>query len=179
MVDNYSIDSFDIELKEECRKYKIKYPAVDHAYKSPQIYEVGNDNGKIFGFGSYESFMGLFTLQTYIRNFPMKLEPEEGKKFYFERLHHCSESGLVQDYMSKNYGLLGQEIYSRKKMETTDEWVDTVCDFARDIFNKQVIVDYENDIFIGINKNNDIIKIDLKNEREVTVIPITLTDEEN
>lgn len=39
-------------------------------------------------------------------------------------------------------------------------------------YRKQVITDYENNIFIGLDDNDDIIKIDLENEREATVIPV-------
>lgn len=171
------IRAIDIELEGDFKKYKIDYPVEEHFYKSPEIYEVGNDDGKIFGFGCYEAFMGLLSFKTYGECFPMELKPKEGKIFNFKRNYFSPESKCVRDYMSKNYGLLGREIYSRKKMESK-KWESSLCYFKRDILNEQVVVDYENDIFIGINTDNDIIKIDLKNEREAIVIPVNFVNEE-
>ena len=154
----------------------IKYYVMTDSSEKKKIQEIGNDRNKIFGYWS--AIKDSYYSSTIYRDYPMKATKMEGKEFAFKRKIKDHQAFIIKDFMSQNYGLLGTEIYSRKQMESPNGIMNPVCSFSRTILSKslcnQVIVDYENDIFIGLNKENDIIKIDMRNEREATVIPVAI-----
>ena len=169
----YTIDKL---LKSEISKYYIMTDVITGSSEKRKIQEIGNDRDKIFGYWSVAK--NFYYPSTTYRDYPLKTTAMEGKEFAFKRKIKDHLTFIAKDFMSQNYGLLGTEIYSRKQMESPNGIMNPVCSFNRTISDRilcnQVIVDYENDIFIGLNKENDIIKIDMRNEREATVIPVAI-----
>ena len=170
----YSIDK---ELKGEYKTHEIEYPSTSGTVTQyPHIRELGVDEGKIFGYGYYERYgHGFFNTNKVWIDFPLKLNTGVEKVFHFDRdiKKHCYK--VVKNFTTKEYGLLGTEIYSREQMESEDKrYPNPVCYFKRNLESKQVIANYDEDIFIGLTKDDDIIKIDLKNEREAVVLPVDL-----
>ena len=182
--DLYSIDK---ELKNEFKEHcVIEPPTAGLVSQSYSIQELGVDEGKIFGYGSYERYgSGFLNTTKYYVDSPLKLNTGVEKQFPFSREiknHNRFLSKAFRDFTTKNYGLLGTEIYSREQMESEpkSKFVifdsEPVCIFRRCIQRKQVIAEYDKDTFIALSENDDIIKIDLKNEREATVIPVIVSD---
>ena len=174
----YSISK---ELKGKYKKHQIEYPSISESEtvtQSPKIQDLGVDEGKIFGYGYYErrenGFLGIGSKTEFV-NFPLKLDTGVGKTFCFQRSIKKYFSGIVRNFTTKNYGLLGTEIYSREQMESEGKRSpNPVCLFERSLQSKQVIANYDKDIFIGLTKDDDIIKIDLNNEREAVVLSVDL-----
>lgn len=83
--------------------------------------------------------------------------------------------GIVTGVFTQNYRLLQKEIRSIDNKHS-------ICTFNRDLSKEsnhgQVISIPEKDIFIGVGKNNKIIKIDLRNERQVVEIPVEFPDDD-
>ena len=178
----YSIDK---ELKNELKKHCVIEPSTSGLVtKSYNIQELGVDEGKIFGYGSYERYgYGVFNTDKYYVDSALKLNTGVEKQFPFKRnmkTHRGFLSRAFRNFTTKNYGLLGIEIYSREQMESESEGIGLmsysvpVCIFRRCIPRKQVIAEYDKDTFIALTENDDIIKIDLKNEREAVTIPVEL-----
>lgn len=167
----------DENLEGEFREYDIKYPATSGLVTlEPEIHELGEDTGKLFGYGYYQRYgSGFFNTNMVYREFPIDFEMDGTTTFSFPRTMSEYPEVVIRDFTTKQYILLGIEIYSRRQIKT-DSWrVEPVCYFKRNIYRKQVVADYENNIFVGLNDNDDIIKIDLENEREATIIPVEIS----
>lgn len=185
--DGHDLYSIDKELKNEFKKHCVIEPSTSGLVsQSYSIQELGVDEGKIFGYGSYERYgSGFLNTNKYYVDSPLKLNTGVEKQFLFSRdirNHNSFSSKVFKDFTTKNYGLLGTEIYSREQMESEpkSKFVifnsEPVCIFKRCIQRKQVIAEYDKDTFIALSENDDIIKIDLRNEREATEIPVIVTD---
>lgn len=175
----YTIDS---KLCGKLKRHEVIKPSTSGLVTEPyQLQELGVDEGKIFGYGSYERYgSGFFNTNKYYVDSVLELNTRIEKQFPFcrdIRNHRSSFSVLFRDFTTKNYGLLGTEIYSRKQMLSDDWSVEPVCIFERCLPRKQVIAEYDKDTFIALDENDDIIKIDMRNEREPVVIPVF--EEEN
>ena len=166
----------DEKLEGEFREYNIQYPSVSGMVTlDPEIHELGEDGGRLFGYGYYQKYgEGLFNTNKVYREFPINFEMDGTTRFSFFRNMKEYPEGVIRDFTTKDYILLGIEIYSRKQVETNSMRVEPVCCFRRNIYRKQVIADYEKNIFIGLDDNDDIIKIDLENERQAVVIPVEM-----
>lgn len=140
-----------------------------------KLYELGEDRGKLFGYGAYER-RGVFFSKTNKSNFDYPMRLNSSMAIRLNPFRHLQKypTRIIRDYVTKNYMLLGIEIYSRRDMESEEIFIKPVCYFERNIYNKQVIVDYEKDIFIGIDENDNLIKIDLQNERTPVVLPVDM-----
>ena len=169
----YAVDKL---LKREISKYYVMTEATTGSSEKRRIEEIGSDGNKIFGYWSVAK--NFYYPSTIYRDYPLKTIAMGGKEFAFKRKIKDHLTFIAKDFMSQNYGLLGTEIYSRKQMESPNGIMNPVCGFNRTISDRilcnQVIVDFENDVFIGLNHENDIIKIDMRNEREAMVIPVTI-----
>ena len=181
--DGRDLCSIDKELKNEIKEHRVIEPSTSGVVsRSYSIQELGVDEGKIFGYGSYERYgSGFLNTNKYYVDSPLKLDTGVEKQFPFSRdmkKHNGYSSKVFRDFTTKNYGLLGTEIYSREQMESKSRYSysEPVCILKRGIQRKQVIAEYDKDTFIALSENDDIIKIDLKNEREATVIPIIVSD---
>ncbi len=163
-------------MKREISKYYVMTEATTGSSEKRRIEEIGSDGNKIFGYWSVAK--NFYYPSTIYRDYPLKTIAMGGKEFAFKRKIKDHLTFIAKDFMSQNYGLLGTEIYSRKQMESPNGIMNPVCGFNRTISDRilcnQVIVDFENDVFIGLNHENDIIKIDMRNEREAMVIPVTI-----
>lgn len=167
----------DENLEGEFRECDIKYPATSGLVTlEPEIHELGEDTGKLFGYGYYQKYgTGIFNTNKVYREFPIDFGMDGTITFSFPRTMSEYPEVVIRDFTTKQYILLGIEIYSRRQIETDSWQVEPVCYFKRNIYRKQVIADYENNIFVGLNDNDDIIKIDLENEREATIIPVEIS----
>lgn len=164
----------DQKLESEFREYDIELPTTSEVVTlGPEIHELGEDTGKLFGFGYYQKYgSGIFNTNKVYRDFPIKFGADGTTSFPFSRSVLEHPDGVIRDFVTNDYILLGIEIYSRRQIKADSWCTEPVCMFNRNIYRKQVIADYKNNIFIGLDDNDDIIKIDLENEREATVIPV-------
>lgn len=176
------LHSIDKELKNEFKDHGVIRPSTSGVVSEHySVQEIGVDDGKIFGFGSYERYgSGFFNTKKYRIASALELDTGVEKQFPFDRSirnHKRILSLPYRDFTTKNYGLLGTEIYSREQMESESDggYEDPVCIFERCLPRKQVIAEYDRDTFIALSENDDIIKIDLKNEREAVVLPVNVS----
>lgn len=179
IYNGYSIYSIDKELKNELKNHIVIRPTTSGLVTQHYcIQELGVDEGNIFGFGSYERYgSGFLDVDKYYVDSALKLHTGVEKQFLFRRTIRNRirfRSTPFRDFTTKNYGLLGTEIYSREQMESEAGWrrEEPVCIFSRSLPRKQVIAEYDKDTFIALSEDDDIIKIDLKNEREPVVLPV-------
>lgn len=154
--------------------------------QGPVISEVGFYETDILGYASYE----------YIRPadeeliYPLTRIGSGGYSFWVfnnsDRGDFASGpadfmwTGVVENYFSQSYALLGNHIYSKWQLNDRRGCFDSehYCEFKRSPYSRQTYCIYEKDTFLSISEGDstEIIKIDLNNDQEPKVISIVLPE---
>lgn len=183
MISEGDIYQIDKKLEGESQMLVYRVPDLHElpgiGQDSPWIVEVGENSEGLFGYFTYTIFGSGF-FNTNIVHSNRKFV--NGELMSADRSLDAYPGYVVKDVVSKNYQLLGTRIY--KENSTSYGGLTEICKFDRSMGSRQIRVDFDRDIFIGVTEIDDedrtaIIKIDLQNERNAVILPVEFPDTQN
>ena len=154
--------------------------------QGPEISEIGFYETDILGYVSYERIPPADDTMTITKNgkvsggYSFWLYNDSDRGYFASGSSDFTWTGVVENFFSQNYALLGNHIYAKWQLNDHRGSFDRqrYCEFNRNRYSRQTYCIYERDIFLSISETDttEIIKIDLNTDQEPTVISIVLPE---